>query len=168
MSGLRDWASSTQDMLPHIDTLTALASGRPTIIEFGTRTGVSTWALLDGLPDGGRLTSVDTDPTVPEYVPARVAEDPRWTLITGGDLDPDVIARLPRRPELVFIDTTHEEAQTFAELMVADGLRAHTIALHDWMTPGVEAAVHAFCLGHPYRLAGIDPSPWGLAWLVRR
>lgn len=154
----RHWA----DMVPHLATLTRFASECRTVVEFGVRGGVSTWALLDGLPADGRLVSVDTDPDVRFMVPPQVLADHRLTLVIGDDRK----ARLPKA-DLVLIDTTHEREQTATELRIAARLRPARIVCHDWNAPGVRAAVSDFCSAGKWRVAGVEESQWGLAWLER-
>src|SRR5688500_20262545 len=93
---LRQFAFDQVDMAPHYQTLIRLARDCHTIIEWGVRGGVSTWAFLDGLPADGVLVSVDIVDCV---VPRRVSEDPRWTFLVGDDLDPTIRAQLPRSEE---------------------------------------------------------------------
>lgn len=155
----RHWA----DMVPHLATLTRFASECRTVVEFGVRGGVSTWALLDGLPRDGRLVAVDTDPDVRFMAPPWVLGDPRLTLVIGDDRK----VRLPKSADLVLIDTTHEREQTAAELRIAARLRPARIACHDWNAAGVREAVEAFCTAGKWRVAGVEESPWGLAWLER-
>lgn len=162
---LLDLATDWRDMAPHTATLTRLAADAQSIVELGVRGGVSTWALLDGLPYEGRMTSVDIEDVVPD-LPERITTDPRWTFVCGDDLDPAVQGRLPRA-DLVFIDTTHTYDQTKAELLLAQRLGAARIALHDWNVPDVERAVWRHVACGPYRLWLLEPSAWGLAVLAR-
>lgn len=162
---LVDLATDWRDMAPHTATLTRLAGEAQSIIELGVRGGVSTWALLDGLPYEGRMTSVDIVDVTPD-LPERITSDARWTFVCGDDLDPAVQRRLPRA-DLVFIDTTHTYEQTKAELALAERLCASRIALHDWNLPDVERAVWRHIAGGPYRLWMLEPSPWALAVLAR-
>lgn len=157
---LAEHAAKSVDMAPHVETLRALASECRTIVEFGVRTGVSTWALLDGLPENGRLVSVDIEDVTP---PERVTADPRWTLIVADDR---TLTDLPQA-DLVLIDTSHEYHHTLAELTLAASLRARLIVLHDWNLPDVQDAVRGFMLRSGYGLHLIEPSEWGLAVLAR-
>lgn len=153
----RQHASMWVDMVPHVDQLRELASEVTTVLEWGVRGGVSTWALLEGLPADGRLTSVDVER---HPLPVAVENDPRWTFVLGDDL---AIGHEPA--ELVFIDTTHEYAQTLAELRLAERLGARIIALHDWaLVPVREAVLDWLPAGWTL---DVHPSEWGLA-VVRR
>ena len=167
---LEEYASAWIDMAPHIQTLSALAMKCQTIVEFGLRGAVSTWALLDGLPVDGRLVGVDINPDVP--LPDRVRQDGRFELVVGDSL----VVDLPERADLVMIDSSHEFAQTVRELVRAAELEPAVIACHDYLydqTPHVRMAVDGYTMkGYledgPYRLAYVELSRWGLAVLERR
>jgi len=159
------------DMYPHINTLVELARTSHTILELGTRSGSSTWAFLTGLPVNGALTSVDRDPRIAKegWLPPQVRDDPRFTFIEGDDLDTDIIARYPKAPDLVFIDTSHTYQQTLQELYMVTDLQPLRIVLHDWVLEGVENAVMDFLrVTRQYRIEQIEKSQWGLAVLGPR
>lgn len=144
---LPSWAHQNRDMYPHLEALTGFAAEAGSIIELGVRGGVSTWALLDGLPENGRMWSVDIDLCV---VPPRVSLDARWTFILGDDTDPYVQDDLPRQADLVFIDTSHEYEHTVTELLFALTRIPKRILLHDANWPGVSRAVSEFLLTHEW------------------
>lgn len=160
---LAEHARDTVDMLPHLDTLTRLASRELVIVELGVRSAVSTWALLDGLPGDGELVSVDV--VRDERIPPRVANDPRWRFVEGDDRDPGVRRQLPHA-DLVLIDTTHEYHHTLEELEWARTMKVPRILLHDWTVPDVEDAVRGFIARSPYRLWFLEPSDWCLVGLT--
>lgn len=160
---LRQWAADQVDMAPHIATLTRYARECHTIVELGVRGGVSTWALLDGLPADGHLWSVDIIDCV---VPPRVSGDERWTFIIGDDLDPSTIAQLPASADLVFIDTSHEYAHTCAELAWAQTLSPARIVMHDYVMEPVKRAAGEFCEREGWKVIA-NELPFGLATLVR-
>jgi hypothetical protein len=151
-------------MEPHLATLDRLATRQRYIVEFGIRTAVSTWALLDAMLHDGTLWSWDIALDLTK-VPDRVKRDPRWMPQEGDS----ATATLPPniRPDLVLIDSSHEYHHTLRELAIADAWRTPTIALHDWNLPDVRDAVRGFVQRSVYRIEGIDPSEWGLVWLVR-
>ena len=156
---LRDWAIANRDMAPHIATLTAYAKQAQTIVEFGVRNAVSTWAFLDGLPEDGRMWSVDI---VESRVPPRVYTDPRWTYIVGNDVDPKIRAILPDHADLLFIDTSHEYQQTVAELKLAPSFSPHVILMHDAHWDGVERALNELPTHLPgWRVERIDEASDG-------
>lgn len=165
MLTLEEHAASWQDMAPHIATLTRLAQYADSILELGIRAGVSTWALLDGLPPDGRMTSVDIAPL---DLPARITTDPRWRQVIGDDREPALYHQLPAGFDLAFIDTSHEYHHTLEELTICASLGAQTIVLHDWMLDDVHDAVTGFCSRRPWKIEGIEPSQWGMVWLSRR
>lgn len=167
---LEQYAAQWVDMVPHLDTLTALASGCKSIVEFGVRGGVSTWALLRGLPKRGKLTSFDIDLDCRLMCPPLLFEDPRWTL----RLENDVEAPMPPHADLVMIDSSHDYDHTLAELAIAAKMSPRYIVLHDYYDPdhpGVRRAVDEWVDGTPlragpYRILRVEESRWGLAILV--
>jgi predicted O-methyltransferase YrrM len=171
---LPEHAARTGDMVPHLATLTTVAARHHHVVEFGVRTGASTWALLDGLPADGTLISVEILPDgtgefgadFNELVPERVRDDPRWRFIAGDDMDPATQAQLGTAT-LVFIDTTHEYHHTLRELELAARIGAETILLHDFNLDDVADAVHGFCRRTEFSIALLEPSYWGLVGLER-
>jgi predicted O-methyltransferase YrrM len=155
---LQSWADAQVDMAPHYRTLTRYAREAQTIVEFGVRGGVSTWALLDGLPTDGVLWSVDIVDCV---VPLRVSSDPRWHFIHGDDMDPDVQKRLPRSADLVFIDTSHEYEHTRDEIIFALVLDPARIVFHDYVMEPVRRAVDKFLARDGWHLVD-NELPFGL------
>lgn len=156
---LQSWADAQVDMAPHYRTLTRYARECTLIVEFGVRGGVSTWALLDGLYDGGHLFSVDIVDCV---VPPRVSGDAKWTFIVGDDMDPDVQAQLPEMADLVFIDTSHEYDHTVREIALAMTLNPRRLVFHDYVMPTVAQAVDEFCAASGWRVVA-NELPFGLA-----
>ncbi len=156
---LQSWADAQVDMAPHYRTLTRYAMSAETVVEFGVRGGVSTWALLDGLPPDGVLWSVDIVDCV---VPQRVSADPRWHFLHGDDMDPQVQDRLPRVADLVFIDTSHEYAHTVAEITFALTLHPARIIFHDYVMEPVRRAVDEFLAKSGWHLVD-NELPFGLA-----
>lgn len=158
---LQAYAERWVDMAPHIATLARYAKEAERVIEFGVRGGVSTWAILEGLGPDGHLWSVDINVCT---VPARVAYDERWTFLHGDDLDSLIQAILPARADLVFIDTTHEYAQTVAELAFALTRKPRRILLHDFVMEPVAQAANEFCEHESWRVVD-NELPFGLATL---
>jgi len=162
---LEAYARQWVDMVPHLGHLMDLASTARVVAEFGVRGAVSSWAILDGLPEDGRLYSVDTDPLCP--LPPRVTSDPRFKFIVGDS----VTVPLPKHVGFVMIDSSHEYDQTVRELDRAASLNPVVIALHDYLyadTPDVKRAIDGWLEGDvPYVLEVVHPSTWGLAVLRR-
>src|SRR4051812_39979038 len=100
------------------------------VIELGTRGGVSTIAWLHALEQtGGRLTSVDIDPT-----PCTLGDYSHWGVIVDDDCDPAVTSRLDPA-DIVFIDTSHLYEPTVRELNIYRWLvkPGGVIVCHDTM-----------------------------------
>lgn len=121
--------STPSDIVGHLPTFVEIVRemDAQSVLELGTRTGVSTIAWLHGLAaTGGHLTSVDIDEKPP------IGEFDHWTFIQGDDLDPHVIARLPMS-EVVFIDTSHLYEHTAQELRIYQHLvkPGGVMCLHD-------------------------------------
>ena len=168
---LREYADAWLDMAPHIDHLAEYAAGAKTIVEFGVRGAVSTWAMLESMAPDGRLYGVDIDPDPP--LPPRVRDDPRFRLIVGEA----ATVKLPvKKADVVMIDASHEFASTVAELVRAASLEPRYILCHDYqyrLSPQVRAAIDGYSgkgylRDEPYRLDFVHPSTWGLAVLVPR
>jgi predicted O-methyltransferase YrrM len=162
---LEEYAERWVDMAPHLETLTMLAGRAKVAVEFGVRGGVSTWALLNGLPADGQLISYDIDECCRETCPPQLFEDPRWEFVIGDSLTAD----LPSRADLVMIDSSHEYDSTCVELQRAAGLTPSVIVLHDYYDPphpGVRRAVDEFVADSAYRIERVEDSQWGLAILV--
>jgi hypothetical protein len=168
---LREYADAWLDMAPHIDDLARYARGKRTIVEFGVRGAVSTWAMLDAMPEDGHLYGVDIDPNAP--LPPAVREDPRVHLIVG---DAATVNLPVDRADMVMIDASHEFAPTVAELVRAATLSPDVICCHDYLyrqAPQVRLAVDGYAgpgylRDEPYRLETVHKSAWGLAVLVPR
>lgn len=101
------------DVQGHLDTLVTYASREDVhqIIELGVRFGVSSTAFLYALElkGFGHLWSVDVDNRWN-------VQDPAWTFVLGDDLDPNVLAQLPEKVDLVFVDTDHRYELTKSEI----------------------------------------------------
>lgn len=163
MKSLQQHAAQTRDMVPHLDTLYRLAhTAGGHIVEFGVRSGVSTWVLLDALHPDGVLHSWDIVNTW-DRLPQRVKADSRWRF----HMEDSAKAEVKGTPEMLFIDSSHEYHQTLRELRWADSYAVPLVVLHDWNLPDIRDAVHGFTHRFPYRIEGIEPSQWGLVWLVR-
>lgn len=160
---LQSWADEQVDMAPHYRTLTRYALECISIVEFGVRGGVSTWALLDGLPADGLLYSVDVIDCI---VPPRVSADPRWFFFVGDDLDPVIQRKLPKLADLVFIDTSHTYEQTVGELAYAATMRPARIVMHDYVMEPVAQAATEFCAREGWAVVD-NELPFGLATLVK-
>jgi cephalosporin hydroxylase len=103
--------STPSDIVAHLPRFVALCAelDATSVIELGTRTGVSTIAWLYALEGKGELISIDLDARPP------IGEWDHWTFIQGSDMDPAIVAGLPKA-DIVFIDTSHLYEHTVAEL----------------------------------------------------
>jgi len=127
------------DINEHLYTFVELVEqlDAKTVIELGTRSGVSTIAWLYALEDRGELYSVDIDPC-PE-----LGDYPHWTFLQGDDCSVEVYDALPTA-DIVFIDTSHEYQHTLREL-----------ALYRWLVrPGGKIVLHDTELAYPENVAG--------------
>lgn len=128
----------------------ALVHQARTVIEVGCFIGWTTAHIATALRQlgrGGRVHYLDCDAGNLANATAnlrRTSLDP-WTIPhQGSSLDPAVLAKLPARADIIFIDTTHAYDQTRAEIdhygsrIAADGC----LVLHDSISmPGVRRAV---------------------------
>lgn len=143
------------DIQHHLPLLYSLARGN--VLELGTRTGVSTSALLAGVGvRGGHVWSVDIDPNC-----ARVAEGhPQWSFIESDSRDEELPRQVPTPIDLLFIDTEHRVDVTSAELALWAPYMAPggAILLHDPETfPGVRRAVQDFCAARGWSVTFVLP-----------
>lgn len=118
------------DYLPVFEQL-ALRDDVNVVVELGVRDGNSTRAWLRGLAGHGHLWSVDIVPPPADVVPPEHDDD--WTMILGDDVSADVLAQIPERIDVLFIDTDHSFEHTLDELYLY-GRRVRSggaILLHD-------------------------------------
>ena len=132
--------SDIRDQLP---VLYAWARHAATVIELGVRAGNSTAAFLAALEGRGELWSVDINPL---DVPDLLLHCPSWHWLTADDRDPAAVAWCPDQADVLFIDTSHDQAHTLTELKlyVPKVRPGGVVLLHDtgpeW--PGVTAALN--------------------------
>jgi predicted O-methyltransferase YrrM len=85
--------------------LLVFATGATSVLEIGTFTGYSSLAMAAGLPPGGRIVSLEVDPTHAATARANIAASPyadRIEVVEGPALES--LAGLPGPFDLVFID----------------------------------------------------------------
>jgi predicted O-methyltransferase YrrM len=161
--------SLPSDIQDHLPELYHWARGWPFahIVELGTRTGVSTSALLAGVEADrrGHVWSYDLDPA---DVPEAFAASGYWTFCQRDALSPAAVDTAPREVEVLFIDLDpHSFEQTLAALMMwAPLVRPGGVILcHDTEWPEIRnvtagsaesevgRALDAFCKmrGHEWR-----------------
>jgi cephalosporin hydroxylase len=146
------------DIQHHVGLLYSLARGN--VVELGTRTGVSTAALLAGVEArGGRVVSVDVDPASANVA----AGHPQWTFFQGDSTDKAVataVYAMGAPFSLALIDTLHTVEQVSVEL---DLWWPHVkpggyICVHDPETfPGVRRAVREFCAARNWPVTFVLP-----------
>lgn len=110
-----DACKQKSDIFEHLPVFvkTAVDLNAQTVIELGSRGGVSTVAWLYAMEEtDGHLWSVDLGEG-----PTALTHD-RWTFVEGNDLDPAVVKQLPDDADIVFIDTIHTYEHTLSELNV--------------------------------------------------
>lgn len=153
------YANTQSDIQHHLPLLFAKACGN--VVELGTRSGVSTVALLAGVErHGGHVWSVDIDPQSAQVA----AGHPLWTFLQASSTD--VLTEMQIRKaganpiDLLLIDTIHTEDHVAAELKIwGNSVRpGGTICIHDTETfPGVRVATEAFCADKGWNVTFVRP-----------
>lgn len=142
------------DIQHHLGLLFSLSHG--TVVELGTRGGVSTAALLAGVEArGGHVWSIDTDDCS-----AVAAGHGQWTFIQGDSRTLTVPAQIGRPIDLLLIDTEHVYEITQAELALWGPQMAPggVICLHDPETfPGVKRAAKEFARAQGWPITIVVP-----------
>lgn len=121
------------DIQLHLDTLRELAWTCTSVIELGTRWGVSTTALLCGQPL--RLVTVDCAAECTEHVQrvlGPVAGRTRFQALTADSRSCEPFFR----PDLLFVDTLHTASQLRAELDQHGRFVRRYLVFHDTVTFG--------------------------------
>jgi hypothetical protein len=173
---LYDRARATpSDVREHLETLHRLAGACRHVTEFGTRTGVSTTALLAARPE--TLVCYDLVRHKEVTVLEAVAKEP------GRRTDfrfrqEDVLAAEIEPTEMLFIDTLHTEGQMARELARHAGRVSRHLVFHDTETfgragelpgtAGIGPAIAAHVGRHPeWRLTLHRPNNNGLTVYTR-
>ena len=118
-------SSSPSDRNEHLQTLRMYAGRSSRVVEFGTRTGVSTLALLAGQPDS--LITVDIDCSI-------VNVDHIYECVGGTAFRSEIASSLDYvidACDLLFIDTDHSYTQLSAELSLHHSKVTRWIIMHD-------------------------------------
>lgn len=176
MARYRELCATPSDIQHHLPLLFGLAMQQGVVVvELGTRSGVSTAALLAGverragLRKGfswqGHVWSVDTDDCSHLY-----NDVPFWTFVRGDsrigpwlvdEQGDDIFATVrEKRINVLLIDTLHtythviEELQAWGDWMAPGGV----ICIHDPMTfPGVARAAREYCADRGWTLTFVTP-----------
>jgi len=126
---LEDLILEPSDINEHLQRLVVYAVPCKSILELGFRTGVSTWAWLLGIQDGGRLTSVDIEACpIEEHAEAAREHGIDFRFVRGNSTDRSL--RLPDS-DLLFIDTRHIASTVWAELNIHAAKTRKFIVFHD-------------------------------------
>lgn len=145
------------DIRDHLGLLFSYAKGN--VVELGTRTGVSTSALLAGVEiRGGRVISVDINDC------SRLFEGhPQWAFWQQSSIDATGAQDIDTYSgpfDLLLVDTEHNVEQVTAELTLWHAFMrpGGVICIHDTETfPGVRRAITDFCIAHGYPVTFILP-----------
>jgi predicted O-methyltransferase YrrM len=151
-------AAQQSDIQHHLPLLYSLAKGN--VLELGTRTGVSTAALLAGVEArGGQVISVDIDPNCERLY----ADHPQWAFWHGSSTDMGLARDITTYAgpfDILFIDTEHTFEMATAELALwGDHIKpGGHILLHDPETfPGVRRAIREFCEARAWPVTFVLP-----------
>lgn len=154
---LDEWynkASGTpSDINEHCELLKDLASQCDHVVEFGSRYGVSTIAMLMGKPK--RMTSYDIKRESEIDLIEKIATETQYRFVNGDSLTADI-----EECDMLFIDTKHTAQQLFAELNRHWTKVKRWIVMHDTVTfgefgegggnvPGLKPAMREFMKQHP-------------------
>jgi hypothetical protein len=167
-------AASASDINQHMPRLRALASCCSVVVEFGTRSGNSTVAFLQGLADrtAGTLHSYDIAPQ--QFQPPELPESVAWQFHQADTTQLDTIPAC----DLLFIDTLHNFEVVEAELQHHRQV-ARWIAFHDTVLfgsrdelgygPGINHAIFRFlAANHEWAVLEHHAHNCGLLVLQRR
>lgn len=146
------------DISLHLPFLYESAQGG-TVIELGVRSGNSTAAFLAA---GAEVWSVDTQEP---QVPPEWHENPSWHFLLGDDLSPEILAGLPAKAGIVFIDTAHTYEHTLAELRAYAPRAGLLVLLHDtqWVS-GTDTGTPTGPVAHALDDYCVEA---GLSWVNR-
>lgn len=141
------------DIQHHLGLLYSLARGN--VVELGTRSGVSTSALLAGVEkQGGHVWSVDLDDCGPLF------DSELWTFTQSDSRNPELPLQVGTPIDVLLIDTEHcvEVAAAELELWSPYMRPGGRILLHDPETfPGVRRAVRDFCAAKGWHVTWVLP-----------
>lgn len=131
--------NTPSDISEHLYTLRDIASTCSSILELGTRSGVSTIAFLAGLAENDsvlkNLVCCDLvyDDRLTEIASLAAEANVVFEFVTGDDLELDIGKHtlFSGPADIVFIDTWHVYAQLKRELAKFESLARKYIILHD-------------------------------------
>jgi hypothetical protein len=126
---------TSSDINEHLPILLKYSQKCNSILEFGIRDVVSTWAFIEGLPKKGKYIGVDiyTSPNLPlvaEYAKEKKIE---FTFYNRSSLEKETIYS---EVDFIFIDTMHRYLQLKYELEMHGNTATKYIGFHDVVTFG--------------------------------
>ena len=156
--------ATPSDIQHHLPLLFSLARGN--VLELGTRSGVSTAALLAGVErHGGFVWSVDID-----WQCAQVAKGhDQWKFLYADSRSAELVPQVGTPIDLLLIDTEHQYEVAQSELALwGDYISpGGTILMHDTETfPGVRRAAQEFADAHGWPITFVLPCH-GMAVITR-
>lgn len=149
-------AAKLTDIHEHLPTLYALALGlkAKTVIELGVNTGESTVALLEAVhATDGILTSVDIQ-ELPNVRPMLTSYGliSRWDFHKSDDISFGLTWPKDKKADLIFVDTSHQYAQTKREIEVYEPILRNggLMVFHDTVSyaDGVLRPIQEFLTRH--------------------
>lgn len=136
-------SATPSDINEHLNTLRAYAGRSERVVEFGTRGGVSTLALLDGQPSSLITVDVDKNLVNVDHIYECVG-DTKFSSIIKSSLEYEIGVC-----DLLFIDTDHTYEQLSAELNMHNQSVTRWIIMHDTESyAGCKLAVNDFISNH--------------------
>lgn len=124
--------NTPSDINQHLPTLRDFAKECDSVLELGVRTGVSTWAFIEGLPYGSKLISVDIKS--PDDYGASSSALQLGAKNKGLDFElriEDSVKTKTGKVDLLFVDTLHTYKQVKAELKAHSKNVNKYIVFHD-------------------------------------
>lgn len=140
-------STTPSDICEHCTTLRELARRSDSVIEFGTRYGVSTIALLSGRPEKMVSYDIERKPTV-DWIEKAAVGEVDYKFILGDTLKIEPIPPV----DLLFIDTLHTIEQLRAELLRHGNSAKKYIVFHDTTLQsgrGLRIAINEFISMNP-------------------
>ena len=147
--------ANKSDISAHLGILHALAAGCESVVEFGTRSGMSTSAFLAARPRWLVCYDLSFDHIDREaFIDAAEAQG---TTIIFVEMDTSTLYITPA--DMLFVDTVHTYAHVKREIRNNHNLVRRYMVFHDTALngqvsedktrPGVLAAIWEFLAGHP-------------------
>lgn len=156
----------------HMPVLRLLCAGK-TVVELGSRHGVSTLAILAGRPKSLISYDIDIKPELLDLQTLAVQEKISFSFVEANDLDVEIPAC-----DILFIDTWHTYDQLRQELAMHGNKAAEYIIGHDLVSfgtnsedgtePGLIAALEEFLASNDHWESASFWFNCNGLWLLRR